>query len=616
MIFPVLHAKVVPRGLLSLTLLITGSGATQTMAPPRIVPETIFVNGHILTGAHLRGEDPSTTPREVSAIAVSRGAVLLAGSDEEVLSSKGGSTTVLDLGGAFAMPGFNDAHVHLYDASAQKALSVDLDHVPSLDAMKSRIAAYVASAKPGSWVQGAGWDHTRWASGKLPDRSDIDAVTGDHPAIFHRTDGHILVSNSRALAAAHISASTKDPAGGRIDRDASGNPTGILREASAMKLVEQVIPPPTSEQRRLALTTAINDALAHGVTSVQDYSPEWANFLFFENLEHTGQLHLRISEWQDFNLPLTVLRDRRASHPSGDPLLHLGMLKGFMDGSLGSRTAAMDDPYSDDAATTGIPRYDEDQLNRLSTERAAAGFQLGFHAIGDHAIHMALDAFAAAEPSAVPANHPAPPSHPDASIVTANSPAHTPADLRFRIEHAQVLVPADFNRFARLGVIASMQPSHLLTDMNWATDRLGPERSRYAYAWKSFLDHGVTLAFGTDYPVESIDPFRGLYAAITRKNETGDKTFQPQERITIEEAIYAYTQASAFAEYRESTLGRLEPGFLADFIVLDRNPLKAAPQDLLHTRVLRTVVNGETVYLAPSPATVPAETSADKVTDY
>ena len=229
------------------------------------------------------------------------------------------------------------------------------------------------------------------------------------------------------------------------------------------------------------------------------------------------------------------------------------MLKGFMDGSLGSRTAALEEPYADDPTNSGIPRYDQAKLNEMASARAAAGFQLGFHAIGDRANHMALNAFAAAELVARPANHPAPPHNPDASIVTTNEPTVTPASLRFRIEHAQVLLPSDFDRFASEGIIASMQPSHLLTDMKWATARLGPERIKYAYAWRTFLDHNVTLAFGTDYPVESINPFRGLYAAITRQNEAGTATYQPQEKITLTEAIYAYTQASAFAEFREKT---------------------------------------------------------------
>jgi hypothetical protein len=347
----------------------------------------------------------------------------------------------------------------------------------------------------------------------------------------------------------------------------------------------------------------MQDILSNGVTSIQDNS-DWEDFLAFEELEHTGKLKLRVAEWQAFDQPVAILKERRASHPSDDLLLHLTQLKGFMDGSLGSRTAAMDEPYSDDPGNSGLPRYQQDKLNQMAAERAMAGFQLGFHAIGDRANAMALNAFGvadqvAATPAQLPARLP-----PGCGIVEGsyNGPLcmYKPRDLRFRVEHAQVLLPGDFDRFEKEGVIASMQPSHLLTDMKWATDRLGPERTKYAYAWKSFLDHGVTLAFGTDYPVEFINPFRGLYSAVTRQNEAGTQTFEPQEKISLNEAIYAYTQASAFAEFREKVKGRLEPGYLADLIVLDRNITTASPQQLLHTKVLRTVVNGETVYTAQS----------------
>ena len=580
------------------------AGAQQPAAPSPAQPQaaTILFHGNILTGTHLRPEDRSPVPARASALAIAAdGSILAVGSDKEVLRLRSSGTTLLDLHGAFAMPGFNDAHVHLLSAGTQKALSVDLDGVPTLAAMQERIRRYAASAPPGSWIQGAGWDHTRWPGKELPGRQEIDAVTKGHPALFYRTDGHILVANSAALAAAHITSATPDPPGGRIDRDADGVPTGILRETPATSLVDRIVPPLAWEQRRKALLAAIDDALAHGVTSVQDYSPEWDNFLLFEELEHTGKLPLRIAEWMDFNLPLPVLEERRRSHPSADPLLHLTQLKGFMDGSLGSRTAALAAPYSDDPGNQGLPRYEQEKLNEMSAARAADGFQLGFHAIGDEANTMALNAFSAAEQVARPADEMPPATNPDASIVTAKASKETaPGDLRLRIEHAQILLPGDFDRFARLGVIASMQPSHLLTDMNWAAARLGPERSKYAYAWRSMLDHHVTLAFGTDYPVESIDPMRGLYAAVTRQNEAGTMTFHPEQRISLNEALYAYTQASAFAEFREHRKGRLEPGYLADVVVLDHDLTAIPPRQILATRVLRTLVNGRTVYTAPA----------------
>jgi predicted amidohydrolase YtcJ len=337
------------------------------------------------------------------------------------------------------------------------------------------------------------------------------------------------------------------------------------------------------------------DALANGVTSVEDLS-SWDDFLVLEDLEKSGQLHLRVSEWLAFDTPVDILLKHRGSHPVVDSLLHTGMLKGFMDGSLGSRTAALAAPYSDDPKNSGIPRYDQAKLNSLAAERAQAGFQLGFHAIGDRANHMALEALQFAMNARVEQQKAV-----AAEIAAKFHVAATPKtdDYRYRIEHAQVLLPTDFDTYAKLGIIASMQPSHLLTDMNWAADRLGPDRAKYSYAWRSMLSHHIPLAFGTDYPVESINPFRGLYAAITRQNEAGTKTYEPQEKLTLNEALYAYTQGSAYADFREKEKGRLEPGFLADFIVLDRDITTATAQQLLHTKVLRTIVNGETVYTAP-----------------
>ena len=561
-------------------------------------PNTIYVHGNVLTGAHLQPSDQSATPARVSAIAVTNSTIVAVGSDEALLKLKGPHTQVVDLAGAFVMPGFNDAHTHIADAGQQK-LTVDLDNTTSLSEMQQRIAAYVATARPGQWIQGSGWDHTKWASKQLPSRQDIDKVTGDHPAVFFRTDGHIVVANTAALTAANISTLTPDPQGGKIDRDTTGIPTGIVRETPAVALIMAKIPPMDPEMRRNALKVAIADALSHGVTSVQDFST-WDDWLALEAMEQDGRLNLRVAEWLDFGTPLATLKQRRASHSPDDPILHLTQLKGFMDGSLGSRTAALAEPYADDPNNSGIPRYQQEKLNSMATERAAAGFQLGFHAIGDEANTIALNAFEAAEQVAVPASHPVSPANPDADIVlSSRSAAQGPASaLRFRIEHAQVLLPGDFDRFEKLGVIASMQPSHLLTDMNWAGARLGPERSKNAYAWRSMLDHHIVLAFGTDYPVESINPFRGLYSAVTRKNEAGTQTFHPEQKLTIAEAIYAYTQASAYGEFREFSKGRLEPGFLADFIVLDHDLMKSTPEEILHTKDLRTIVGNKTVYTA------------------
>ena len=540
--------------------------------------DVTYYNGNILTG---KGLD-TPIPERVSAVAIRDGKVVATGSDKTVFDLCDAALKI-DLHGAFVMPGFNDAHTHIASAG-QQHLTVDLDNIPSLAAMQDKIKAYAATLPAGQWILGGGWDHTKWASGKLPMRQDLDAVTGDHPAYLERTDGHIAVANTAALAAAGITAKTMAPAGGQIDLDpATHEPTGILRDA-ALPLLTSHIPKPDAATRRKALELSIADALSHGVTSVQDYS-DWEDFLVLEQMEHEGKLHVRVSEWLTFNDPLDVLKAHRAAHSLDDPLLHTGMLKGFMDGSLGSRTAALFAPYSDDPTNSGLARYDQKMLDAMTTERAAAGFQIGFHAIGDKANSIALDAYEK------------PVMQCELSKNTTET-SYCGTRLRYRIEHAQVVSPGDFARFHDLGIIASMQPSHLLTDMAWAGQRLGPERVKYAYAWKSFLDHGVTLAFGTDYPVESISPFRGLYSAITRMNEAGTQTFQPQEKITIQQALYAYTQASAFAENEEKLKGRLEPGYLADLVVLDHDLTTATPQEILHTKVLRTVVGGQTVYLA------------------
>jgi predicted amidohydrolase YtcJ len=549
--------------------------------------DTILFNGNILTGKGLIPDATtnSLTASFVPALAIRNGKVIAIGSNSEILQLKGPSTKIVDLNGAFAMPGFIDAHTHIASAGRQK-LTVDLDNVPSLKEMQARIQAFASKAAPGTWIVGAGWDHTKWPTKTLPTKSDLDAVTAVHPALFYRTDGHILIANSAALAAAGITPQTPDPKGGQIDHDASGNLTGIVREDPAMQLLAKVVPPPNHDQRLEALKLAIGDALSHGVTSVEDFS-DWDDFLVLEEMERAGTLHLRVSEWLPFNDSLETLQQHRSHHPAEDPLLHTGMLKGFMDGSLGSRTAALAAPYSDDPKNSGLPRYEQATLNKMAIERAEAGFQLGFHAIGDRANHMALEAFETVNLAHQKNN--------DGSPTTPLSVEH-----RFRIEHAQVLLPEDFDLYEKLGVIASMQPSHLLTDMNWAADRLGPQRTKYSYAWRSMLNHNIPLAFGTDYPVESINPFRGLYAAITRQNEAGTKTYEPQEKLSLREAIYAYTHGSAYADFREKEKGILAPGFLADLIVLDRDITNATSQELLHTRVLKTIVNGEVVYTAPT----------------
>jgi predicted amidohydrolase YtcJ len=557
------------------------SNAQQAAAP-----DVILYHGVILTGEGLA----EGKPKLVSAIAIANGTVIASGLDVEIRKLAGSSTRQRDLNSAFLMPGLNDAHTHLGGAGQTK-LNVDLTGSSSLREMLQRIEAKAKESPAGHWLTGGGWDHTLWTDKTLPMRQDLDKVTGDHPALLERIDGHIAVANTAALKAAGITGASKAPQGGAIDLDASGNPTGILRD-TAMEAVEKGIPPPSHEDRLRGLQLAIDDAIAHGLTSVQDNS-EWDDFLVFEELEKAGKLKIRISEWLPFSDPLDELIAHRAHHDGNDPMLHTGMLKGFMDGSLGSRTAAMKAPYADEPSNSGLPRYGQPKLNAMAIERARAGFQIGFHAIGDRAAAMALEAFAQtydACPELAPQD---------------KNPYKVPrcwptvaAGHRDRIEHAQVVDPVDIARFKKLGVIASMQPNHLLTDMNWAMDRLGPQRAAYSYAWKAFLDAGVALAFGTDYPVEPVTPFRGLYAAVTRANEAGTKSYFPESKLNRTQALYAYTQGSAYAEFAEKRKGKLVPGYEADYILVDRNLLTCSPAEILQTKVLETVVGGRTVYEA------------------
>jgi predicted amidohydrolase YtcJ len=559
-------------------LLLALLGITMTsVTEAQTTADTIFINGDIYKGAlsvlsKTGGAVQYASATELGraqAIAVVAGKIIAVGSNADIQKLKGPKTEVVDLGGHFAMPGFNDAHVHLGSGGFEK-LNVNLVGAKSLAEMKDRIAARVKTAAPGEWIIGRGWDHTLWAVQQTPTRADIDAVTGDHPAIFNRVDGHIAIANSAALKAAGITGTTADPHGGKIDRDEKGEATGILRE-TAMGLVDAKIPAPSAAQRRRAAELALQDAAQHGITSAQDNS-DWEDFLTYEQLEKEGKLTLRIAEWLPFDAPVEKLIAARAHHSADDPMLHTTMLKGFMDGSLGSRTAAMLAPYDDDPKNAGIPRYEQDALNKLAVERAKAGFQIGFHAIGDRGARMALEAFALSEQQT------------------------GKRDFRFRIEHAQVVAPEDYKKFKDLGVIASMQPNHLLTDMNWAVSHIGTERAQYSYAWKKFLDDGVVLAFGTDYPVEPITPFRGIYCAVTRKNEAGTKEYFPEQKLNIHQAIAAYTTGAAYAEFAEKSKGLLNPGMLADFVVLDRDIIRVAPEEILKTKVLRTVVGGKTVY--------------------
>ena len=560
--------------------------AQNQQAQPKA--DVIFLHGNVYTG--VAGTSSSPEIKRAEAIAIGGDRIQTVGSNDEVLKLKGPQTQVIELGGHFVMPGFNDAHLHLAEAGSEK-LSVNLIGVRSLDEFRERIRARVKTAAPEEWIVGGGWDETLWPVKSTPTRGDVDEVTADHPVFVNRVDGHIAVANTRALQLAGITRESHAPRGGKIDRDPTGQPNGILRE-TARDAVTAVIPKPTHDKRRQGVEAALQDLANSGITSAQDNS-SWQDFQIYEELEREGKLTARITEWLPFDAPLDELESKRKAHPKSDNMLHTGMLKAFMDGSLGSHTAALLEPYADDPKNSGLPQYDQAKLNEMTKARVLAGFQVGFHAIGDKGVQMALDAFAASTGHVGTGASPVQAERSSAAPTSNSAP-----NLRLRIEHAQVTTPMEIARFKELKVIDSMQPNHLLTDMNWALARLGPQRAEHSYAWAEFVKEGVTLAFGTDYPVEPVAPFRGLYAAITRRSENGKSDYYPEEKLTIDQAIAAYTTGSAFAEFAEKDKGLIAPGMLADFVVLDQDITAVAPPKILQTKVLRTVVGGKTVYEA------------------
>jgi predicted amidohydrolase YtcJ len=528
-----------------------------------------YAHGRIYTN------DPAEPWAE--SMAVADGKIVCIGKMAHVLLDCGGSeqsAETVHLHEKFVMPGFNDAHVHLGSAGAD-ALAVELRGVKSPEEMQKRIAEAVAHHKEGEWVTGSGWDHTLWPDKRFPNRQQLDAVAPKNPVILTHISGHVAVANSLALKNAEIDKSTPNPQGGEIEHDGLGEPTGMLKEAAAMALVRVRIPDPSMEERRRGIEIVLANAARNGVTSLQDNSA-WEDFQVYQQLKEEGKLTARITEWLSFNASLNELQDRRAQGGTTDPWLKTGALKAVTDGALGSRTAAMLEPYSDDPSTTGIFTYDPDKLRAMAIERDKAGFQLNFHAIGDRANRICLDVFEA--------------------VVKANGRR----DRRDRIEHAQVVAPMDFQRFAELKVIASMQPSHQTTDMRWAEDRVGNERIKGAYAWNTMIKNGVRLAFGTDYPVEPISPFRGLYACVTRERPEGGPRngWEPQEKISLADCIRAYTSGSAHAQFEEGKKGELKLGEYADFLVLSDDLTKIPPSQYTNVRVLRTVVGGKTVYQA------------------
>jgi len=498
----------------------------------------------------------------------------------------GAKTRVIDLRGAFVMPGFNDAHVHIGQSALNK-LAIDFTGVQSLAEFQQRIRENIKDRAPGEWITGFGWDQTLWPGRRDPTREDLDAVSSTLPMFFSRVDGHVAIANSLALKIAGVTQDTADPARGHIVRDPqTSQPTGLLQEDGAKNLVFSKMAAPSSAERRRGIELVLADAARNGITSLQDcsyleisrdvsFSKE--NLLIYQQLRREGKLTARITEWLDFTLPVATLEALRKEWGSTDPWLKTGALKAFLDGSLGSRTAALLAPYSDAPGTSGLLHLDAAKLALMAIARDRAGFQLAFHAIGDRANRVALDTFAA--------------------VVAANGPR----DRRDRVEHAQIVAPEDFARYGSLDIIASMQPAHLLDDERWATGRLGPERSRGAYAWRTMEQNNARLAFGTDHPVEPLNPLRGIYACVTRELPQGSASWQPQESLPIKDCLRAYTTGSAYAEFEEKRKGTIAPGMLADLVVyaVDLNQIPA--RDLLTTKVKMSVAGGRIAYQAPDP---------------
>ena len=526
----------------------------------------------IVTGAKIFTGDPAHPEAEAVAILGER--IVAAGASDEVSAWRGPATHVIDAGGRRVVPGFNDAHVH-FVSGGMDLDNLDLKNAKDTEEFLKRIAERAARTPKGEWLLGGNWDDQGWTPAKLPDRALIDRVTPTTPVFLSRYDGHMALANSVAINLSGVTAKTPDPPGGEIVRDARGEPNGLFKDA-AMSLVAKVIPPFSREQRLRAARRALSHAASLGVTSVQDMNPEYDDIAVYAELLERGELTTRIyaapslTDWRD----QAKIGLRRAFGPSW---LRLGALKGYADGSLGSTTAYFFEPYLDAPATRGLLSDEMQPLDAMRdrmTKADAAGLQLCVHAIGDRGISMILDLYA--------------------DVARSNGER----DRRFRIEHAQHVAPKDFERFAALHVIASMQPYHAIDDGRWAEKRIGPERIRTTYAFRTFLDRGVRLAFGTDWSVAPLDPMQTIYAAATRATLDGrnPEGWVPEQKITVREAVEAYTKGSAYAEFQEKEKGSIAPGMLADLVILSADIFSIDPRAIKDVRAVTTIVGGRVVW--------------------
>lgn len=524
------------------------------------------------------------------AVAIDGERIVAVGTTAEI-KQKFQAAREIDLQGKLVTPGFNDAHTHFL-RGALALLNVNLTAAKSLAEAKNKVAEKVKTTKPNEWIVGRGWDHTVWKQ-NFPTRSDLDSVAPNNPVYFVRVDGHVAWVNSAALKLAGIDKTTKNPEGGEIERDSSGEATGILKE-TAQNLVAKLIPAPTAAQNQQALELALKMAREYGITSISDNSGYEATKLYREFLRQ-DKLTVRVAEWQDFEDSIEKLNQQHREFASfkDDPnRLKLTALKGYVDGTLGSKTAAMLAPFSDDPHNSGIPRRSPEELTKMIVERDAANFQITLHAIGDLANRMALEGFAQARKNELKIIYK------EWADDIQNGRKNRYGKARHRIEHAQVVNPNDFKRFADLGIIASMQPTHAISDKRWAGERLGEYRVLGAYSWHLMRSYGVHVPLGTDFPVESINPYQTLYAAVSRQDLDGAPAggWQPQERLTMAEAIRCHTFESAFAEFAEREKGEIKAGMLADLVVHSKDLLTIPPQEIVTAAPMFTVFNGKIVY--------------------
>ena len=549
--------------ILSATLTLAACG--NKPAPESAPADLIFSGGHVLT-------EPGSRVPEMTALAVRGNRIIAVGSDETVAALAGPRTRTIDLAGAYVSPGFNDSHAHLYGLGKSLA-QIDLMGTASAAEILALAAAAVADLPAGVWLEGRGWDQNDWSQKIYPTAAQLDAVTGDRPALLRRVDGHAAWANSAALRAAGITAATPDPEGGEILRDGTGAPAGVLID-NGVDLVLAVMPTPDPAEVERRVKLAVQHCWAAGVTGVHDAGVPFERAELYERLAAAGELGLRVYAMYADEPATLAAALARGPVFSADSLLTLRAVKLYGDGALGSRGALLLRDYSDQPGHRGLPVTSPAHLGDVIARCAAAGFQVCTHAIGDGANRLVLDLY-------------------ESGLQQGGL-----TDARWRVEHAQILDPDDIPRFAQLGVIAAMQPTHCTSDMDWAASRLGDERLVGAYAWRSLVDSGAHVCFGTDFPVERVNPLHGLFAARTRTHADGTPLggWQPQETLSGAEAHSLYTTGSAYAAFQENELGCLAPGFLADLVVLDGDPIDCAADDLLSMQVLHTVVNGRLVY--------------------